>query len=280
MATDLDTLTGQEKKQKDTIEHQIAAGLAAQAKLAQVQALYAELVALQERRTALVGDGGAHVGSVDAGYADASKGAADVLTALGPVDAFLGALPGTLTQADLEAVVNAALPSPPDSSKLKIGDYVDALAKEQNTLATAVTDAAKARVTVTRAREDLTAAEAALQAVADRATVALREAQAAKDEALRARSGNDIPRAYWYDTRAKAAAGIVTASATKKAIGDAENALKAAYDAYADAVDKRLAAEDAVVKAQANVATLSDQLGDATAQVLKALAAVVKAKSP
>jgi hypothetical protein len=275
MATNLDTLTGQEKTLIDSIGQQITQGAAAQAKLAQVQALYTELLGMQQRRKTLVGDGAGHTGSADASYADATHQADAAVAALGPVDTMLAALP-VATQSALDDAFKAPLASPPDPAKTKFSDYVDALAAAQAALTAAGPAADHARVTSSRAREDATAAENSLQAAVDRALAALKETQAARDEALKANGNKDIARAYFYDARAKAAAKIAEATETSKAVTDADAALKAAYDAYADATDKRLQADAATIKAKADLAVAADQLGIAQVLVLKALADAAK----
>lgn len=269
MATDLDTLIAAEKGQKDALEKDIAKGTSAQASLAQVQAVLADLSAIALRRAGILGD-------ADARLAAAKASAASVTTGLAAVGAMLSKLPGTLKLTDLDAIVIADLPSPPDPTKKKYADYVSALALADGALATASTAVVKARDTEAASKVAIDRAEAALQ---DAVGVAVKAAEAAKSalaDALSAKDAGDFAGAYWANARAKTLVATVTAAD----ITNAKKALQTAIDASADAIDLRLKAEADLVQKQADRSNAGDQLGSAASQVSKKLAdAVIAAKA-
>ncbi|WP_437621916.1 hypothetical protein [Sorangium sp. So ce1151] len=184
MATDLDTLIETEKEQQDALAKDISKGLSAQAGLAQVQAVLADLTALQRRRESLVY-------GADARLAAAKASANEVTAGLVAVDAMFTNLPETLKLTDLDARVIADLPSPPDSTKKTYADYVAARATADADAATATTAVAQARDAEAQARVSIDRAEATLQVQVDVAVTAAAAAKAALADALRPKSVGD-----------------------------------------------------------------------------------------
>ncbi|WP_437576623.1 hypothetical protein [Sorangium sp. So ce887] len=273
MATELDKLIVTEKGQQDALAKDISKGLAAQAGLAQVQAVLADLTALQRRRESLVE-------GAEARLAAANASAGEVTAGLVAVDAMFTNLPGTLKLTDLDALVAADLPAPPDATKKTYAAYVAARATADADAATATTAVALARDGEAQARVSIDRAEATLQAAVDVAATAAAAAKSALADALRAKSAGDFAGAYWFEQRAKALAAVVSDAATSKAVTDAEAALRTAFDGAADATDLRIKAETALGQKQADRSKAGDQLGSAAGQVLKQLSnAVAKAKA-
>lgn len=274
MATDLDALIATEKGQKDALEKDISDGLAAQAKLAQVNQVLSDLASVRDRREA-VADG------AEARFDKAKAAATEATAALAPVDAMLDEAARKPTRKQLDDLVASTLPEPrPDPTKEKYADYVAALAAADVALEAAKAAAVRARDAEVRARLAIDWAEAALQAEVDRAVLAAAAAKAAAAEALKARASNDVGRAYWAQARAKALAGVVNGAVMAKAIADAEAALVTATNAFAEVVSARITAEAEIPKMQANRTRAVDQLGAASAKVLDRVLALVANPPP
>ncbi len=271
MPTNLVTLIASEKLQKTVLEQDISRGSAAQIKLAQVNALVDELSAADQRLQQLAA-------GADQRLADAKAKAAEVTTALAPIDAFLATLPAGAKVAALDALVDDDLTAtPPDPAKPAYGDYVAALAAADQAVAAAALAITLAADTTARAEVDVTRAEEALELSLGQAARLAADAKAALDEALRAKSGKDRARAYWAAFRAKALVDQVNAAGATTAVTDAKKAHKDKVDAYADAVAQRLAADAALAKAQADRSKAADQLGAVSALVLAAIQAKIAA---
>lgn len=271
MGIDLDTLIATEQGQRDALDKDISKGLSAQIGLAQKDALLADLSAIAQRRKDVVN-------SAEVSLKAATAAAADVTLGLSAIDAFLTKLPGTLKLSDLDALIAADLPAPPFQAKQKYSDYVDAQAKASAAVLTATTALTQARLDEARARVTIDRADLALKASVDVAVTAAALAKAALTDGLNARSASDLAAAYFAEVRAKDFVAVVSATAT--AVTSAEAALVTAVDSAADATNVRLTAEADLTAKQAARTAAGDQLGNATAHVLKQLRDAVKKAQP
>lgn len=262
MPIELDALIKTTEATETQLEKDIEDGKAAQARLAQVKAILTDLESNQKRRADLGATATTQLGK-------ATAQAATITTGLAPLDTKLTALPAPITVAELDALADADLVDPPVAGVTKYDDYATAMATKDAALTKALTEVQEARATEAAARQQLDRAEASLRAACDAATAAAAKAQAAFDGA---QAAGDTARLYWSVRQTKPLLAAVTDPATTKAVDDAKAALKTAFDAYADAVSERLAKEAALPKAQAERGKAADDLGAATALVLKRLA--------
>ncbi len=268
MANELEALIKTEAGQQTALSGDITKGLSAQLALAQVTAILADLSATQLRRNGIIN-------GAEERYTAAKASAGRATTGLADVDAMLARLPGTLTVAKLAAIVLEDLPTPPDATKKKHADYTAALAAVNTAVAAAYAALVAARTAETRARSAIDTAEAALQDTVAAPTTATAEAAAALADALRARSAGDFAGAYWHELRVQSLVAEVMDAST--AVAAAEAALSAAMDAAAVAIDARIKAEQTLAVAQSKQPKAIEELGKASAQVLKKLSDAVTA---
>jgi chromosome segregation ATPase len=270
---DLDALITQKQTQKRTLEGSISAATVSQARLVQVDDALDDLLALHERRAELLA-------AADASLNTAKTDAAAAAASLTPVAALLAELPGTLVVADLDAVRAAVLPAPPDPSKTKYADYVDAFEAAATAFDASQAALELARETLRRETRDLALAEAELAAAVGRAVNAAEDAKSGATEALRARGTSDFVRAYLGSTRTQTSATRVADAATTTAVTDAKAKLGTVFDQIANARDALLKAETDLPQMAAARSRAADQLGAADEQLRKALSDKIKSARP